>query len=96
MTCIITGCALVDERESRCVWGDLHKIGDCFVFNAVLDHHECAWQYGAPLHDHLKQLVVGGDTPANAWFERRGIIVVPENFATLNRPAREYLMRSAA
>lgn len=96
MTCIITGCALVDDRQGRCVWGDLHEIGESYVFNAVLDHGETAWQHGAPVHDHMKQLVIADKCPADAWFERRGVFVLAKQWGELNRPAREYLMRSRA
>jgi len=92
MTCLITGCALVDLSESRVVWGDLHKIGGAYVFNAVLSGGEAAWQYGEDFNvpSHLKILTVNV-ADSHCYFERRGVIIVSADAAELNAHAKEYI-----
>jgi hypothetical protein len=49
MACIITGAELFDLQSYRWVHGDLHRVGDAYVFNAVLDEKgEVAWTEGEP------------------------------------------------
>jgi hypothetical protein len=84
--CLITGCALVDGN--RQVWGDLHAVGDCYVFNAVLFGGETAWQYNEPTPSTMKQVEVLG---SSAIFERRGVLIFPQAAATLNPAAEAYL-----
>ena len=93
MTCLITGCALTFENEAKSVWGDLHRIGDAYVFNAVLIDGEARWQYGpdAACPNVMKQLVVSSRCPPDGIFERRGVIVVHHDWAELNRAAQDYL-----
>lgn len=94
MPCLITGCALVDDTQARSVWGDLHRIGDTFIFNAVLDpDREAAWQYGkdAACPNVVKQLTIRSNCPAAAVFERRGVIIVHIGWADLNQAAQDYI-----
>lgn len=92
MTCLITGCALVDEANDRCVWGDLHQVGgETFVFNAVLNEKgEAAWQYGDPIPDVTRQILL---TPRAECFERRGVLVFDS--ACFNRAAALFLKESS-
>lgn len=93
MTCVITGCALDDPAERRIVWGDLHRIGDAWVFNAVCFDGEARWQtdedYIAP--DHMKRLVILAGCPSDVILERRGVIVIDSKWAILNPAARDYI-----
>ena len=88
--CIITGCTL--ERGGSWVHGDLHVAGDCYIFNAVLNPHkgsafgEAYWQYD---EDTFDDKVLTIDSPH--YFERRGVIVIPRAYATLNEAARRYV-----
>lgn len=92
MTCIIAGCALVDDGANRTVWGDLWRIGDAWVFNAVPGPKgEAAWQYGAPVPNTMRQLVIDQNARVSNYFERRGVIVLAEKEAKLNPAAEAYL-----
>ena len=96
MTCLITGCALVDDVQQRAVWGDLHRIGDVYVFNAVLDaNREAAWQEGDDAHcpNVMKQLVLARSFPEAAYFERRGVVIVHTSQASLNQAAQDDIGR---
>lgn len=90
MVCLITGCTL--ERGGSWVRGDLHAEGGCYVFNAALNHHkgsafgEAYWQYDGDTPDE-KVLTI--DRPH--YFERRGVIVIPQAYATLNEAAQRYI-----
>jgi hypothetical protein len=87
--CLITGCALVDG--DRQVWGDLHSVGDCYVFNAVLFGGEPNWQYNEPTPASMKSLELLG---RGAIFERRGVLIFPKAAAVLN-PAAEAFLKGA-
>jgi len=101
MTCLITGCALYNAAGNMWVWGDLHKIGHNYVFNAVLaDNGEAGWQVGgsalmstntADAFASEKNAVCfeGGQQ----FFERRGVITFPAAFGRLNKAASTYLGR---
>ena len=94
MTCIIIGCAFVDEARQRCVWGDLHQIDGVYVFNAVLNPKgEAAWQYSDDfvVPEVTKQVILNETCPDFDYFERRGVIIVNRIFAKLNTAARKYL-----
>jgi hypothetical protein len=89
MTCLITGCYL-HRPEVGAAWGDLHKVGDCFVFNAVLD------EKGETRLMTQSQLPARGDKGLYVRegadvFERRGVIIVPCNQAHLNLAAERYV-----
>lgn len=90
MTCLITGCLLVKECEELAVWGDLHKIGDNYVFGAVLNAHgEAAWRTDHVQHSHLIRLDLS--TLPCPYFERRGVITFPLWAGNLNTVALTYL-----
>jgi hypothetical protein len=102
MTCLITGCDLVDVAGGRWVHGDLHRIGHSYVFNAVLLHTEClareehrgeaAWVYEPPPPSTIKQLIIDNALAfAHQCFECRGVIVFPLVFGRLNDVAAAYL-----
>lgn len=85
--CLITGCTLLDDSQERWVHGDLHQVGDTYVFNTCMTEGESAWQYrGAPA-DTGRILRTWGD-----YFERRGVIVVDAEDAALNKVAMDYLV----
>lgn len=86
--CLITGCALVLERAEQWTWGDLHRVGDTWVFSAVLNvHGETHWKSGIPEADR-RALISRGP-----FFERRAVIVIAGEAAYLNDAAKEYLER---
>lgn len=89
MTCLITGCALNDLAHSRTVHGDLHCLTGVYIFNAVLDHGEAAWQEDTLAGDHALALTWTGPEG----FERRGVIVIPMTSAHLNPRAQSYVTR---
>jgi hypothetical protein len=90
MACIITGAELFDEQSCRWVHGDLHRVGDAYVFNAVLDEKgEAAWTEGEP-EGTQRVLQVHG-----YYFERRGLFVCDRTAASLNKAAREYVEKYA-
>jgi len=95
MICLITGCLLVKDRGDLAVWGDLHQLGDCYVFNAVLNAHgEADWNPDHVLHSHLKYLELA-ELPFPS-FERRGVITFPKYAATLSAAALTYIRTSDA
>lgn len=102
MTCLITGCDLVDLVNDKWVHGDLHKIGHNYVFNACLHtaNHpgqgevqgEAAWQHGTMPDPSSKQIVLDIKImPSGRIFERRGVITFPAVFGELNDVAKAYL-----
>jgi hypothetical protein len=93
-TCIITGCALVDGN--RALWGDLHSIGESWVFNGVLDSRgNAAWEHDGFLGREVKALeILPAASAVHYAFERRGVVVVPKAAARLNQPALAYVLSS--
>ena len=87
--CLITGCGLQVGFEQ--VWGDLHKEGDCYIFNAVLNREGEANLRATPENPMTSTrniLVLQDGAP---YFERRGVFVVHRTWAVLNPAAKEYL-----
>lgn len=86
MTCIITGCTLVTHNEY--VGGDLHKVGNCYVFNAIKNSNGNArWVTDESEYSHYsKRINIFGN-----WLEFSGVIVVPMANAVLNVEAQEYI-----
>jgi hypothetical protein len=81
--CIITGCDLVVHGQKWC-HGDLHREGDCYIFDACRQGVETYWQYtGLPGEDRMV-LTVDGD-----YFEKCGVIVTSCGF--LNDKAFNYV-----
>lgn len=90
MTCIITGCALVDPANDRSVWGDLHQIGSTYVFNACLEHGETAWQTPMPsMLDTTPSLTIDPSLPQDYQFERRGVVILLAAGGEFNAAARK-------
>jgi len=88
MTCIITGCKA--RIGNATVGGDLHAIGDCFVFNAIVDTSAgAAWDYEDELYNHYR-MEVDFSEARDCW-ERRGTIVAKASECELNLQAKEYL-----
>lgn len=101
MTCLITGCNLVDLHNNRWVHGDLHKIGHNYVFNACVHMHEdsgdvgeAAWNHGSKPAADSKQIELDiTSLRDNQFFERRGVITFPAIWGRLNEVALAYLGR---
>ena len=89
MTCLITGCAFVEGP--RYLWGDLHKIGDCFVFNGVAHDGKARWSSLDELAPTLMSITVDLAIPNREYLERRGIAILPEEYAIFNDAAKAYL-----
>lgn len=101
MTCLITGCDLVDVAGGRWAHGDLYKIGHNYVFNAFLyagngpngqRAGETAWCY-EPTKAGSKQLIFEGVPVLGDFFERRGVLTFPAIWGRLNDVAAAYLGR---
>lgn len=96
MSCVITGCLLVDEDHGRAVWGDLHEFGTRetggWVFNAGLwPTGATQWQEAEGIPNTSRQLILK-DVPGEHFFERRGLVCIQKgSWATLNPAAKEYL-----
>lgn len=93
MTCLITGCDLVDVANDRWVHGDLHRSGHNYVFNACLEAGKTAWQNGK-VSAEIEQVEFDiGIMPSSQIFKRRGVITFPAAFGCLNAAAMTYLGR---
>jgi len=91
MTCLITGCALNDLDLTRTVWGDLHQIGDCYVFNACLVQGAAAWQEGELAPDTMRVIEFKALDSGERVFERRGVIILPKSECRFNLRATDFL-----
>ena len=91
MTCLITGCALNDLTLTRTVWGDLHQIGDCYIFNACLTAGNAAWRDGELAHNSTWVIECKFDYSDDRSFERRGVIIIPKSKCRLNARAADFL-----
>lgn len=85
MRCLITGCYLYNIADDNHCYGDLHEVGDCYVFNAVLREAQARWEGGNPFG---KILNLRDGAP---YFERRGVIIVPKSYTYLNSTAGDYI-----
>lgn len=86
--CLITGCYFVHPQDEVAVWGDLHELGDCYIFSAVVASMAAAWQSIYDIDKAQKQVVVHY---GSRFFDRRGVLVIAKSDATLNQAAQEYL-----
>lgn len=86
MTCIITGCVAFNGHQW--VGGDLHQIGNCFVFNCCMNSGEAAWGAREEWSHYTKE--VDFSQSPDCW-ERRGTIVAEGRPGMLNNVALEYL-----
>lgn len=83
MTCVITGCTAINGHQQ--VGGDLHKVGDCYVFNAIVNKNgETAWG-----KTHYTKLI--DFSRARNLFERRGVFVAHKDEVGFNLEALEYM-----
>jgi hypothetical protein len=86
--CICNGAELLDSSSGLWVHGDLFELGDCFVFNAVLNEHgEAKWDRD-DFRPGAKILQL-----ESYFFERRGVIVVRKDAARMNPSLAEYVGR---
>lgn len=88
--CLITGCRLIVPQMGAHAWGDLHMVGTSFVFNAVLENGETAWEFTKPRTGD-KEISIMDGAP---FFERRGVIVFDALHSVFNQAAREYVKDS--
>jgi len=90
-TCLITGCAM--RIGGSTLWGDLHELGDVYIFNAVTGPDGKASAAYNPQTEgpDVRWIEVFDDCPSSLLFERRGIIVVSKAATVLNDVAREFL-----
>lgn len=83
--CIITGCEFMSAGGY--VHGDLHQLGDVYIFNAATGAQgNMEWAYGPP-HKGAKVLW----DSCGMYFERRGVIIIAKAGAILNQAAQDYL-----
>lgn len=90
MTCIITGADLYLGGDAG-YHGDLFEVGECYVFNAVMN---MGGQYPVMLSVDPKgarTLVIRQS--AESIFEKRGVIVVPKAHAALSVEAEAYVAK---
>lgn len=83
MTCLITGCSL--SADGLFYHGDLHRIGESYVFNAVIDRAGDTVPNTSPTDPRV--------IVAQEWFVRRGLFVIPKGAAELNAEATSFLDR---
>lgn len=91
MTCLITGCTFLDPRYPRAVHGDLHLVGQTFVFNACLAGGEAAWNYEPRVMEGSIHLTFEPGADGCDYFERRGVIVFPTESGALSPAAEAYI-----
>lgn len=86
--CLITGCELT--QGNQIVHGDLHEVGDCYIFNACRnDDVQAAWHELPPeLPPHIKVIVIGSEA---TYFERHGVFTFHKSQAVLNPAAQDYI-----
>lgn len=79
--CLITGCALYHADTGLFYWGDLHEIGDTYIFNGVVN---ASSESEPPVG--IRLITVHGHC-----FERRDLWVIHLSQATLNDKAKEHI-----
>jgi hypothetical protein len=87
MTCIITGCVLRNGGQN--VGGDLHRIGDAYVFNAIVTENGATRWVDDDTYSHYQREVDASGSVQ--YFERRGVVVFSRAGAVLNEAAHNYL-----
>ncbi|MGD9674519.1 MAG: hypothetical protein AB7U98_13685 [Candidatus Nitrosocosmicus sp.] len=89
--CVITGCAM--QVGNAYAWGDLHELGDTWIFNGVpTKDARMVWVHYPPAADQ-KILIV---TNPDATFTRRGLCVIPKSCAELNLVAKRHIAGAPA
>lgn len=93
MTCIITGAVAFNGHAW--VGGDLHQIGDCYVFNCVMhsSNGEPLWTSERESWRHYDKEVDFSKAPSYDFFERRGVLVATAGGIVLNEAAQAYLRK---
>lgn len=97
MTCIITGCAAIDEERGLYVWGDLFQIAGSYILKSLAGKDgKTQWRSKEELvaRPGIKAMVMDAHC---RYFEAPGIIVAPSfgfGGAILNGPARDYLSKT--
>jgi len=87
MRCLITGCALQLQHSPALAWGDLHLLGESFIFDGTLDRDGRLF-WAAAKTAETKAL-------GEKYFERRGVLVCRADMSLLNEAARAYVERWA-
>lgn len=94
VSCVITGCGLLDTAHNRWAHGDLWESGDSWIFNAVMDDgRETRWTPPPPDAANRKHLIIVRHSQP---FERRGVLVVPKRWCVLSQLASEYIFQTRA
>lgn len=90
--CLITGCCLVVPDDDKAAWGDLHCLnGHTYIFNATLNSKgETNWEYPEFFVDKPALVLHAG----GQYFERRGVIIVGDDYSDLNSAASQYLAKT--
>lgn len=93
VSCVITGCGLLDPVHPRFAWGDLWESGDSWILNAVVDERgDARWDYEPRPHSALRYVeLIKTRFP---YFERRGVLIVPKAWCKLSAAAETYLTRA--
>lgn len=91
--CIITGCGLQDDARGTQYWGDLHQLGDVWIFNAVTDPkgQPIPQPYRDPKGPVCPSFLIVREAPWENYFQRRGVFVIPKSEADLNDTATNYI-----
>lgn len=87
MKCLVTGCGLIDQDHNRHVWGDLHEVGNTFVFVACVGEEGLpAWQYDSVPSYHSSPCVrIEGGADV---FSRAHVLAFEKDDARLNHFAQ--------
>ena len=89
MTCLITGCrATYDSLE---VSGDLHRVGDCYVFNAIVDVYGVSRWRAPEKGEYAHYTKVIDFSESSSYYEKRGVLIAPISECVLNEKAKEYI-----
>jgi len=89
MTCIITGCKVYDPLHYRYAHGDLHRIGETYVFHACINtNQQTNWHDGLP--EESEKILIYQDFSGDS-VDVRGVLVIPPNIAQLNQVAIDYI-----
>lgn len=93
--CLITGCELFVKAEGKMLHGDLHWIGETWVFQGISDGKGTLWYWpdnpGAELPANWRSsnvLIVTGE-----YLERGSVIVIPMMAAHLNDAGLAYVRK---
>jgi len=91
MTCLITGCVATTDGV-RWVGGDLHAVGGCLVFNAIVDE-EGDPRLG-PRDEWAHYNKECDFSQAASAYIKRGVFIAPSREVRLNPCALNYIARN--